>query len=254
MEQGGWIKLYRRMLDNPICCRDADYFSVWIYLLLNAVHKDTSIIFQGKKVVLKPGQLVTGRQAIAKKFKIAESKVQRILIELTNEKQIQQETSSRSRIITVLGWESYQSMREMEKTVEQQFEQQIDFSKADDEKVSGFFKENLNNSLNNKWTTNEQQNEQQFEQQIDFSKADDEKVSEISTSESEQQFEQQNFAKVNTIQEIINNNLNLNINNKSDLEKFGSFEEFEKAIKDLPYEERLKAQSHYMAIKYGWKK
>ena len=215
MEQGGWIKLYRRMLDNPICCRDADYFSVWIYLLLNAVHKDTSIIFQGKKVVLKPGQLVTGRQAIAKKFKIAESKVQRILIELTNEKQIQQETSSRSRIITVLGWESYQSMREMEKTVEQQNEQQIDFSKTDYQSDT-----------------------------------------EILQSESEQQFEQQDFAKVNTIQEIINNNLNLNLNNKNkkDFENFDSLEEFKELIKDLPYTEQLKAQSEYFSEKFKWKK
>ena len=35
--------------------------------------------YKGKKIVLLPGQLITGRKSIAKKFKIDESKVQRIL-------------------------------------------------------------------------------------------------------------------------------------------------------------------------------
>lgn len=104
----GWIKLYRQVLDNPIVCRDSDYFTVWCYLLLAAAHQDQPVLFGGKKIILKPGQLITGRVKIAEQFHIQESKVQRILKALEDEGQITQETSSRNRLITIVEWERYQ--------------------------------------------------------------------------------------------------------------------------------------------------
>ena len=37
-ENSGFIALHRKILDNPIVCRDNDYFRVWLHLLLNATH------------------------------------------------------------------------------------------------------------------------------------------------------------------------------------------------------------------------
>jgi len=45
----GWIKLYRKILENPIATKDTDYFAVWIYLLLKATHKEIPALFKGKK-------------------------------------------------------------------------------------------------------------------------------------------------------------------------------------------------------------
>lgn len=78
MENEGYIKLYRKVLSNPIICKDSDYFSVWIYLLLNATHSEYDVIFKNERITLKAGQLITGRKVIAKKFNIDENKVQRI--------------------------------------------------------------------------------------------------------------------------------------------------------------------------------
>ena len=114
----GWVCLYRKILENPIICKDSDYFAVWCYLLLSATHKKTSALFKGKKIVLLPGQLITGRKSIAKKFKIDESKVQRILKTLENEQQIEQQTSSQNRLITIINWYQYQE-------IEQQNAQQV---------------------------------------------------------------------------------------------------------------------------------
>jgi hypothetical protein len=124
----GWIKSYRQLLDNPVVCKDADHFAVWHYILLSATHKPIPVMFGGEKIILQPGQLITGRKAIAEKFSIDESKVTRILKSFENEQQIEQQTSNKNRIITVLSWSKYQD-------VEQQDEQQ----------------------MNNKRTTNEQQ-------------------------------------------------------------------------------------------------
>jgi uncharacterized phage protein (TIGR02220 family) len=114
----GWVKLYRQTLENPIVCKDAEYFSVWCYLLLNATHKSYKVEFKGEVISLAPGQLITGRKKIAQQFNISESKVQRILKKLEIEQQIEQQTSTKKRLISVLNWDKYQS-------IEQQDEQQV---------------------------------------------------------------------------------------------------------------------------------
>lgn len=124
----GWIKLHRKTLDNPIITKDSDYLAVWIYLLLNTTHKEYDVLFKGKRITLKKGQLLTGRKSISEKLKIDENKVQRILKILENEHQIEQQTSNQNRLITIVSWDKYQED-------EQQIEQQ----------------------LNNKRTTTEQQ-------------------------------------------------------------------------------------------------
>lgn len=116
----GWVSLHRKILDNPIVCKDSDYFSVWCYLLLNATHDQYDVEFKGKRVTLKPGQLITGRKSIADKFKINESKVQRILKKLEIEQQIEQQTSSKNRLITVVRWTEYQESNNKTTTSEQQ--------------------------------------------------------------------------------------------------------------------------------------
>lgn len=114
----GWIKLYRTILENPVICKDAEHFAVWSYLLLKATHTEMEVIFAGKKMTLQPGQLITGRKQIAEHFKIAESKVQRILKKLESEQQIEQQTSNKNRLISIVNWNVYQKS-------EQQTEQQV---------------------------------------------------------------------------------------------------------------------------------
>ncbi len=114
----GWISLYRKVLDNPIVCKDSDYFSVWVYLLLNATHKEYPALFKGKKIMLQPGQLITGRKSIAEIFKIDESKVKRILIDLENDQQIDRQRSNKNSLISIVNWSKYQN-------IDQQSTQQI---------------------------------------------------------------------------------------------------------------------------------
>ena len=104
----GWIKLHRKMLDNPIVCKDSDHLAVWVYLLLNATHDEYPALFKGQKIILKPGQLITGRKTISQKLDIDESKTQRIIKSLKSEQQIEQQTSNQNRLITIVNWSEYQ--------------------------------------------------------------------------------------------------------------------------------------------------
>ena len=87
-EQEGWIKLHRKTLDNPVCMKDAEYFAVWCWLLLNASYTPETQWFKGKKIELKEGQILTTLDEISRVLRIKQSKVVRILNLLKNEKQI----------------------------------------------------------------------------------------------------------------------------------------------------------------------
>jgi DNA-binding MarR family transcriptional regulator len=156
----GWVCLYRKILENPIICKDSDYFAVWCYLLLSATHKKTSALFKGKKIVLLPGQLITGRKSIAKKFKIDESKVQRILKTLENEQQIEQQTSSQNRLITIINWYQYQE-------IEQQNAQQVNNECTTSEQRVNTNNNETNNIYNNILYTREQIEEAMFGKRFD---------------------------------------------------------------------------------------
>lgn len=104
----GWIKLHRKILDNPIVCKDSETLSIWIYLLLNATHKEVPALFKGKKINLQKGQLLIGIISISKKLKINKDKVQRTLKCFEVDKQIEQQTSNKNRLITILNWNEYQ--------------------------------------------------------------------------------------------------------------------------------------------------
>lgn len=133
----GYIKLYRKTLENPIVNKDNDYFKVWIYLLLNATHKNMKVLFGNTTIELKPGQLVTGRERLAKECNISESKIERIIKALKNEQQIEQQTNSKGRLITILNWGEYQEN-------EQQIEQQVNNNRTTSEQQV-----NTNNNVKN---------------------------------------------------------------------------------------------------------
>ena len=122
----GWIKIHRRILDNPIAFKDPDHFTVWMYLLLEVAHEEYPVMFGGKKVILKPGQVTKGRVQIARETGVEQNKVYRILKLLESEHQIEQQKSNKCTLITVLNWEQYQHD-------EQQPEQQVNNNRTTSE-------------------------------------------------------------------------------------------------------------------------
>ena len=104
----GWIKLHRKVLDNPIVTKDNDHLAVWIWLLLNASHREHPAVFNGEKITLKPGQLITGRKKLAEECRISESKAKRIISEFKSDQQIDQQTNRHGSLISIVRWNEYQ--------------------------------------------------------------------------------------------------------------------------------------------------
>lgn len=126
MGDGNWLKLYRATLDNPIVTKDADHLAIWIYLLCEAAFYEHDTVFNGNRITLKLGQVPTGRKKIAEKLGVSESKVQRVLKSFENEHQIEQQTTSTGRLISIVNWGKYQSC-------EQQIEQRVNSDRTTSE-------------------------------------------------------------------------------------------------------------------------
>jgi len=121
----GWIKLHRRLQDKGFY-KNSKYVHLWIHLLLKANHKPQEIMWDGKTFILQPGQFITGRKKIAEKTRINRSSVERILNYFKNEHQIEQQKTTKGRLITILKWKRYQGD-------EQQNEQQVSNKRATSE-------------------------------------------------------------------------------------------------------------------------
>lgn len=121
-----WLKMWCSTLDNPIVMKDAEHFMLWHVILYLAAAVPQKALFGGKRIDVQPGQLVTDRKQLAAKTGISESKVQRILKTLESEHQIEQQISSKNRLITVLNWHRYQ-------TSEHQIEHQLNINRTSTE-------------------------------------------------------------------------------------------------------------------------
>ena len=117
-KQKGYIKLYRSIWDNPVICKDSEHLAVWIYLLTHATHSEKSVVFGSERIILRSGQLVTGRKIISNKTGVSESKVRRILKTFKIDQQIDQQVNSRGSLITIINWNKYQLS-------DQQIDQQV---------------------------------------------------------------------------------------------------------------------------------
>lgn len=114
MEQG-WIKLHRELLKNPIATRP-EWAWLWCVLLLKANHKPKKWMYDSGIILIKEGQFVTSRDQLAECSGLSPSTVERILKYLENGQQIEQQKTTKFRLITIVNWEKYQTKRTAKRT------------------------------------------------------------------------------------------------------------------------------------------
>lgn len=108
MSKDGWIKVHKKLLDNPVVMKSPEHMMIWMYLLLSVNYKPRKRHFAGKIITLRPGEMITGRKKIAEDTGINEYKVDRVLNDFESAQQIAQQKKSRGRVIAILAWDEYQ--------------------------------------------------------------------------------------------------------------------------------------------------
>jgi len=151
MENQGYIKIYRKILDNFIYL-DSQAVHLWLHILLKANHSKKEFLFNGKRENLQVGQLIVSRDKISLETNISPSKIYRLLKILEREQLIEQQTNNHFTKITVLKYRKYQ---EISKPNEQQPEQPVNNQRTTSEQPVNTKKKkkndnNDNNIINNK--------------------------------------------------------------------------------------------------------
>ncbi|ASS64713.1 hypothetical protein [Paenibacillus sp. RUD330] len=130
----GWIKLHRKIRDNPVF-NDLQLYRLWTICLLEATHKphDQAI---GKQIIpLEPGQFITGRFDLRDMYNKGLPKADRALGDYTVWRWLQSlekhgflsiRTSNKYSTVSITNWEFYQSR-------EQENEQQVSNNGASNE-------------------------------------------------------------------------------------------------------------------------
>jgi hypothetical protein len=132
-EQEGWIRLHRKMLKKG-WAKNPEYMHLWIHLLLFACYEDHEFLWENKIILIKRGQLITGRKSLSVNSGISESKVERILKCFESEQQIEQQKTNKFRLITIINYDQYQQS-------EQQNEQQVNNKRTTSEQQMDTYNE-----------------------------------------------------------------------------------------------------------------
>lgn len=126
----GWIKLHRKLLENPMVGR-ANYLALWVILLLKANHKENKMIWNNSFIVIKEGQFITGREELSRQSGIPSTTIERILKYLENGHQIEQQKTTKYRLITIVNWKEHQNVDSKVDNKRTSNGQQMDTNKND---------------------------------------------------------------------------------------------------------------------------
>jgi len=128
--RNGWIKLHRKLLENPLV-KDSRLLQVAVYCLLRACHKQNRILWNGQEIILEPGQLVTGRTRANADLGLKGVMFDRKLKVLQNIGFLNRQMNNRFSIITIINWGKYQTGEEKRTAKRTTDEQQMNTNKND---------------------------------------------------------------------------------------------------------------------------
>ena len=103
----GWIKLHGSLFEHAVAI-DGYSTMIFVWLITFANWKDSQWRVNGKRVIIKRGQIVTSAMEVASRLKLETKTVARKLKWLEECGSIVQQTSFQGRIITICNYEKYQ--------------------------------------------------------------------------------------------------------------------------------------------------
>ena len=107
MADDGWIKLHRKLLENPIFI-NPELLQLFLYCLIKANHKDKEIIWNGVLKTITRGSFITGFKVLCKDVKQKQTSIHRRLKLLGELGYISVKSENKFSIVTVLKYNSYQ--------------------------------------------------------------------------------------------------------------------------------------------------
>lgn len=114
----GWIKLHRKLRDNPIY-NESKAVHCWIECLLRANHAGKDVYLKRDKIKLEPGMFLMGRQEFGKSIGMSGSTAWYWLLRFEKDKMVDIKKTAKGSIVTIISWNEYQQV-DSRKTAEKQ--------------------------------------------------------------------------------------------------------------------------------------
>lgn len=109
MTDKGWIKVHRRLVQNPLWAHlPAEWLKVWIGILFRA-NLEVSSYFDGShEVHMKPGSLITSAEKLALYCNVTVKQVRGTLDYLERAGMVARSRASRYSVLSICNWGAYQ--------------------------------------------------------------------------------------------------------------------------------------------------
>ena len=107
--EDGWIKLWRKIIDNPIF-KDDGLYKCFTYCLLKANHKEGEFMVGGKMVKCLPGEFIIGRHVANKELGWKSHRFDDKCKFLQKHGFLDRFTDNLFTKISIINWDTYQSI------------------------------------------------------------------------------------------------------------------------------------------------
>lgn len=112
----GWVKLHRKLLDNPIM-KEPELLQLFMYCLLRANHEPaTAFIGKGEEQIVQRGQFITGRFEISKDLNQNPNTTYKRLLKLEKLNFLNIKSNNKNSLVTIVNYDLYQSDNEQSNT------------------------------------------------------------------------------------------------------------------------------------------
>lgn len=104
----GYVKFWRKAFDSGMH-RNHKLWVAWTWILAHAAYRQQGVFCGGRRVQLRPGQLLAARARLAAEWNMSERSVRTVLAALAADGSLTVRATSRYSLLTVNNWELYQS-------------------------------------------------------------------------------------------------------------------------------------------------
>ena len=109
MINSGWVKLYRKLMDNPIWLEERfTKGQAWVELIMLSNFESRMVVCDGEKIVIERGQVFTSIVKLSKRWKWDRKTVSKYLVFLEKEGMIKKESDNKKTVITIINYSNFQ--------------------------------------------------------------------------------------------------------------------------------------------------
>ena len=113
----GWIRIDRKILDNPVLNeKPFDRFHAWMDILLRVEYEPRTVKIKNTEIELQPGQILVTMRDLADRWGWSHQKVIRFIDELEQNDMWTTLRTTSWTTLTLVNWGKYQSARTTSRT------------------------------------------------------------------------------------------------------------------------------------------